>query len=151
MPVLSEGPMCKQAPSCSRAQAGYKCQELVTVAVNTRSRTAELGNLPRHFWLIQVTGKVQPPRLAVDYWSIIAAVEAESTSELCEGPSKGTVEGYCKCQQNEPLWKGVLNTLCIKHPVLAKHCSRLLLQEHICCPGIRIYKDGDKKSFLTSL
>lgn len=64
---------------------------------------AELGNLPRHFWLTQVTGKVQPPRLAGDYWSNIAAVEPEITCELCEGPSKGTVQGYCERRQNEPL------------------------------------------------
>lgn len=87
MPALSEGPMCKQAPSsATRAPAGYKCQKLVTVAVNTKSRMVQLGNLPRHFWFIQITGKVQLPSLAGNYFSLRAAVEADSTCELCGGP-----------------------------------------------------------------
>lgn len=88
MPALSEGPMCKQALSSAiRAPAGDKCQKLVTVAVNTKSRMVQLGNLPRHFWSIQITGKVQLPSLAGNSFCLRAAVEAESTCELCSGPT----------------------------------------------------------------
>lgn len=69
--------------SATRAPAGDKCQKLVTVAVNTKSRMVQLGNLPRHFWFIQITGKVQLPSVAGNDFSLRAAVGAESTCEGC--------------------------------------------------------------------
>lgn len=108
MPALSEGPMCKQAPSSAiRAPAGYKCQKLVTVAVNTKSRMVQLGNLPRHFWFIQITGKVQLPSLAGNYFSLRAAVEAEHLWAVW-------------WPHSEPLEEGVLSVSCTQHPVLVQ-------------------------------
>lgn len=120
------GLMCKQAPSCSNQSRSWVCQELVTVAVNTKSRMVELGNLPGYFSLIQVTGEVQPPRLAGDYSSITAAVKQRSPGS-CVEPQ----QGYCRkiLQQDGSREKEILNALCIRYPMLANCCSRLLLQE----------------------
>lgn len=79
--------------SASRAPAGDKCQKLVTVAVNTKSSMVQLGNLPRHFWFIQITGKVQLPSLDGNDFSLRAAVGAESTCELGAGPTVRGGEG----------------------------------------------------------
>lgn len=45
--------------------------------MDTKGRMVELGKFSRYFWLIQVTGKVQSPRLTGGYWSVAAAVEPE--------------------------------------------------------------------------
>lgn len=80
----------------------------------------ELGNLPRHFWLIQITGEAQSPRLAGDYSSTTAALEQKSPGS-CVEPQ----QGYCRriLQQNESLEKGLLNAYW-----MPSHAGKLLLQ-----------------------